>query len=126
MKKLRFILCLMILICVAGTVAFLILAPEQVPMHYNAFGEIDRIGSKYENVIWPLITAVLGVIFMMIARHEQKKGERFNEKILMTIGVCTLAFFMLLGFFFMWKAMRYSPEDVKQVTAEDVNRFTSI
>lgn len=51
MKKLYSVLYAVLLICVLGTVIFLILSPDRIPVHYNFAGEVDRIGSKYENLI---------------------------------------------------------------------------
>ena len=126
MKKLYSILYAVLLICVVGTVVFLILSPDRIPVHYNFAGEADRIGSKYENLIWPGFAIGMGVFFLWMARVPRKKGERTNEKVLMITGVCTLLFFTLLGFYFMWKALRYDPKAAPKVSYDAVNRFVSI
>ena len=126
MKKLYSILYAVLLICVIGTVIFLILSPDRIPVHYNFVGEVDRIGSKYENLIWPGFAIGMGVFFLLMARIPRKKGEKTNEKVLMIAGVCTLVFFTLLGFYFMLKALRYDPQAASQVSYDDVNRFVSI
>ena len=126
MKKLYSILYAVLLICVIGTVIFLILSPDRIPVHYNFAGEVDRIGSKYENLIWPRFAIGMGVFFLLMARIPRKKGEKTNEKVLMIAGVCTLVFFTLLGFYFMLKALRYDPQAASQVSYDDVNRFVSI
>lgn len=126
MKKLYSALYAVLLICVIGTVIFLILSPDRIPVHYNFAGEVDRIGSKYENLIWPGFAIGMGVFFLLMARIPRKKGEKTNEKVLMITGVCTLVFFTLLGFYFMLKALRYDPQIASQVSYDDVNRFVSI
>lgn len=126
MKKLYSALYAVLLICVIGTVIFLILSPDRIPVHYNFAGEVDRIGSKYENLIWPGFAIGMGVFFLLMARIQRKKGEKTNEKVLMIAGVCTLVFFTLLGFYFMLKALRYDPQAASQVSYDDVNRFVSI
>ena len=126
MKKLYSALYAVLLICVIGTVVFLILSPDRIPVHYNFAGEVDRIGSKYENLIWPGFAIGMGVFFLLMARVPRKKGEKTNEKVLMIAGVCTLIFFTLLGFYFMLKALRYDPQATPQVSYDDVNRFVSI
>lgn len=120
------VLYVVLLICVIGTVIFLILSPDRIPVHYNFAGEVDRFGSKYENLIWPGSAIGLGAFFLLMARGPRKKGEKTNEKILLIAGVCTLIFFTLLGFYFMLKAMRYDPKAAPQVSYDDVNRFVSI
>ena len=126
MKKLYSVLYAVLLICVIGTVIFLILSPDRIPVHYNFAGEVDRIGSKYEDLIWPGFAIGLGTFFLLMARVPRKKGEKTNEKVLMIAGVCTIIFFTLLGFCFMLKALRYDPEAAPQVSYDDVNRFVSI
>ena len=126
MKKLYSVLYAVLLVCVVGTVIFLILSPDQIPAHYNFAGEVDRIGSKYENLIWPGFAIGMGVFFLLMARIPRKKGEKTNEKTLMIAGVCTLIFFTLLGFYFMLNALRYDPQAASQVSYDDVNRFVSI
>jgi uncharacterized membrane protein len=51
MKKAMWIISL---IALAGTAIVLHFMPDQVPMHYDAVGNIDRWGSKYENLIFPV------------------------------------------------------------------------
>ena len=80
MKKLYSALCAVLLICVIGTVIFLILSPDRIPVHYNFAGEVDRIGSKYENLIWPGFAIGMGVFFLLMARIPRKKGEKRTRK----------------------------------------------
>ena len=44
----------------------LIFLPDLIPVHYNIKNEIDRWGSKYEILIIPIITILLGksLLFM--------------------------------------------------------------
>ncbi|MBQ8026182.1 MAG: SdpI family protein [Oscillospiraceae bacterium] len=126
MKKLHTLFWIVILLCVAGTVVFLILSPARIPVHYNFAGEVDRIGSKYENLIWPGFAIAMGVFFQLTAGSQEKKGEQTNAKILLYAGLCSLIFFTLLGFFFMAKALRYDPEAAPRVSGDDAIRFVSI
>jgi len=87
---------------------------------------VDRIGSKFENLIWPGFAAGMGLFFLLMAKGPKKKGEKTNEKILIIAGICTLIFFTLLGFYFMWKALRYDPGAASTVSYDDVSRFVSI
>ncbi len=124
MKKLSSILYAVILIFVVGTVVFLILTPDQIPVHFNLYGEADRFGSKYENLMWPLIAVGIVTIFMITAKKKEIKGESANEKIFLYAAICVLIFFTLLGFYFMWKSMQYDPD--VQVSYDDINRFVNI
>ena len=72
MKKLYAVLCAVLLTCVIGTVVFLILSPDRIPAHYNFAGEVDRIGSKYENLLFPglvVVMAALGLV-QSVAVHR--------------------------------------------------------
>ncbi len=126
MKKLYITMCIIMLVCIAGTAVLMSLMPDRVPMHYNAAGEADRIGSKYENLILPGIVLLLGASFVLAARHERKKAESSNEKLYLIVGVCMAGFFTLLGFYFMWKAMRFDPDASAPLPAENIGRFTGI
>lgn len=114
------------LICVVGTVIFLTLSPDQIPAHYNLAGEVDRFGSKYENLLWPAFAVGMGVFFLLMARAPRKKGDRNSEKIMMITGVCTLIFFTLLGFYFMIKALKYDPAAAPELGIDGIYKFESI
>ena len=126
MRKLYTIMYIVMLVCVVGTVIFLILAPDRIPVHYDFAGEADRFGSKYENLLWPLFAVGLGGFFLLMAGRARKTADKTNEKALVIAGACTLSFFTLLGFFLMRKALRYDPEAAHRVSVYDVNRFVSI
>jgi len=125
MKKLYRMIYLVLLICAVGTAVFLVLSPDRIPVHYNFAGEVDRIGSKFENLIFPGFAVILAGFFLLMARFQRKQGQATNEKILLYAGICTLIFFTLLGFHFMWKAIRYDPAE-HPVAMEDINRFVNI
>ena len=105
MKKLYALCYGVILLCIVGTAILLIFTPDTIPVHYNFAGEVDRFGSKYENLIWPIFTISMGAFFILLAKQQRKKGETVNEKILLYTGICTLLFFAALGFYFMLKDM---------------------
>ena len=75
MKKLYFILFAVLLLCIVGTGIFIILSPDQIPMHYNTAGEVDRIGSKYENLILPVMNLGMGAFFLLMAKGPRKGGK---------------------------------------------------
>ncbi len=45
--------------------------PQQVPMHYNSVGEIDRWGSKYEILFLPAISILLYVFITAVSFFPQ-------------------------------------------------------
>lgn len=79
MKQKRFnynvlgnIICLTLLI---GVIIYLIVAwssfPDKVPGHYNAAGEIDRMGSKYELLITPIVGWLMFLGSTAIERYPE-------------------------------------------------------
>lgn len=84
---------------------FFSMAPDQIPVHYDINGQIDRWGSKYEFILFPLINLLFGCFMAWFARREQKQGREMNEQVVAGMTVCVLIFFNLLWLFFMWKAI---------------------
>lgn len=84
---------------------FFSIAPDQIPVHYDINGQIDRWGSKYEFILFPLINLLFGGFMAWLARREQKQGRDMNEQVVAGMTVCVLVFFNLLWLFFMWKAI---------------------
>lgn len=89
--------------------------PDDVPMHYNISGEIDRWGSKYENFIFPCIIIVMTVFWLILMRYYRKKQKRLNddkaikeaqnnEKILYYVAVSMAAMFGCLHYFSLYGA----------------------
>ncbi len=126
MRKLYGVLGLLVLLSLMGTAVLVILMPERVPMHYNLAGEADRLGSRYENLLWPLVMGLMAGFWGWLARRERRKGEESNERILLVTGVCTLAFLTGLSFFSMTRALRYDPAAGPAFSMEDLNRFVGI
>ena len=84
---------------------FLTLAQDTIPVHYNAAGEIDRWGSKYEFLLFPILTLVMGLFMGLVARHEGKKGENTNALVAAGVGVWSLVLFNAIWLFFFWKTL---------------------
>lgn len=53
--------------------------PDKVPMHYNVSGEIDRWGSKYENLIFPCMIILLTLFWQALMRYFRKKQKRLTD-----------------------------------------------
>ena len=125
MKKLYRILYIEIAVTIIGALFFFFRSPDVIPVHYNFQGEVDRFGSRYENLMWPAIMIVLGLMFAWKAKKEQGKGDQSNEKVMMITAVSVLAFFMVLSFYMMGKAVSYDPADPKPL-ADGTYRIMNI
>lgn len=111
MKKVyRWILALVLLSFVIAGV-FLALAPEQIPVHYNASGQINRWGSKYEYLVMPVLTAVFAGFMAWVAGYERKKDRESNERVVAGMTVWVLILFNVLWLFFMVKAVKIAQTD---------------
>ncbi|HIY63376.1 MAG TPA: DUF1648 domain-containing protein [Candidatus Mediterraneibacter stercoripullorum] len=86
-------------IMLIGTLMYLIIGwssfPDQIPAHYNAAGEIDRYGSKWEIVF---IEAVMWLLYLGIGLLE-KYPEIWNTGVKVTPAnrekvYCTLRYFI--------------------------------
>lgn len=69
----------------AGSIVFLFFVwnrlPDEVPAHYNAVGEVDRWGSKWELLILPGIGAFILFFMQVLEKYPELHNypKRFNE-----------------------------------------------
>ena len=123
-KTLYFALMFLPLIITLVVLPFL---PEQIPAHYNFAGEIDRWGSKYEALLFPAITILMGFFMLWMAKIAAKQEESGsnNEKIVFYTGMGISLWFTAIHTFSLYKAfaaagsMGYSVET-------DINRIFCI
>lgn len=119
---------LIVLIALSLVVSGVVFAlmPDTVPVHYNFAGEIDRFGSRFEYLLFPVIAGVVGAIFGLTARNCGKKGTKesaLTEKILFWSAIFEVLLFSGMGLYFMWKAATYTPEDTGPTVSPDFMRF---
>ncbi len=63
------------------TAAVMNFMPDNVPMHYDINGNIDRWGSKYENFVFPVMIVVITIFWLCLISHYKKKQQNAeNEK----------------------------------------------
>ena len=78
MKKTMWIVSFMALI---GTAIMLLFMPDRVPMHYDLAWNVDRWGSKYENLIFPIIILFVSLFWTLLVRFSEKTAANSgNEK----------------------------------------------
>lgn len=61
--------------------------PDKVPMHYNAAGEIDRYGSRYENLLFPAVVLGIALLFAVMAGMQRRRKAPSNEKGILLAGI---------------------------------------
>lgn len=74
---------------------------DSIPMHYNSDGVVNRMGSKYEIFIYPVLILLLGVIgYFTIKNYESKfydsKNDKTKEKNLYNINLMSKLFFFIV------------------------------
>lgn len=95
-KKLFYILMFLPL---AVSIVALLFLPDLIPAHYNIENKVDRWGSKYEILIFPIVTILFGqfLLFMgKIAKKQESQGNN-NERISLIVGICSLFIFNIIS-----------------------------
>ena len=133
MKKAMWIIAMLAL---AGTVVALQFMPDTVPMHYNVAGEIDRWGSKLENLIFPGIILAMCLFWQLFGTYFEKKAEktpagkaqdeaRTNAKILVITGAATTAMFAVMQAVILYSAWAKAGDNALS-TDVDIMKITAI
>lgn len=118
------------------TIMLLRIVPDEIPAHYDAMGNIDRWGSKYELLILPMMIIVFQVLWTFVLHSFQKKQTssddektiaeaKQNERVLRVVSIGTLILFTALHFFMMISAIITVRDDL-QTLAFDVWMLLSI
>lgn len=107
MKKLYAVMMTLVAVSAVGSAVLMVLMPNTVPAHYNFAGEIDRWGSKYENLIFPAITVLVGAAVAFIAKKTEKAVPK---RVLLWTGVCSILLLNVVGFYFMLRDLSAVPE----------------
>ncbi len=117
----RWVLALIVL-SFAVTAVMLSIMPARVPMHYNAAGEIDRIGSKYENLLFPAIIALTGGALLALAHHVGKRNAS-HEGLFLILALCLCAVWNVLFLALMVKGARLADGEADGI---DISKLASI
>lgn len=118
MKKGYLIAIVLLIVTWAFTAAMLMILPDTVPAHYNAAGEVDRFGSKYEQLILPLFITALAATFMASSHKKTIYGEKRS---LMRTCIIMQTVLLVLFVYLALKALTYADSNVHLF--DDVWRF---
>lgn len=113
----------LIVLSIVITVILMLFMPDQIPAHYTSAGAVDRMGSKYESLIWPVLTALMGGFFLLMQRFGKTPSEK---KIFYISGIVMELFFLVLGVYFMAKSIVYDPTMTAADINADVNRIAAV
>ena len=90
----------------AVTLIVLGFLPDQVPAHYGPDFQVDRWGSKYELLLLPGFTVLIGLLLLFFGRlaaRQEGTGQN-NAKVAVTAGLLCMALFNALTFYFLYTA----------------------
>lgn len=75
--------------------------PDTIPAHYDFDNQVTRWGSKYECLIYPVTTILMGYFLLAMAKYAAKQeitGHN-NEKIILISGILILLYFNVMNIF---------------------------
>lgn len=109
-KKIMWIISVIPLILTGIAIQFM---PDSVPMHYDMSGKIDRYGSKYENIIFPIFILLITLFWQIFILYYEKKaltastdkechGAASNAKCLIIVSISTSIVFGIMQCFILF------------------------
>lgn len=99
MKKLNKITAALAVFPILVTCVFLFFMNDTIPMHYNAYGVVDRYGSKYENFIFPAVILLIYAVYIIYKKIYQKASTDSIEKIKNNIKVTSIVVTSIIAAF---------------------------
>lgn len=109
---------------------------NKIPMHYDAVGNIDRWGSKYENLIFPVIIIVMTLFWKFImnyfrkkqaSNHDEKtiKEAQQNENVIYYTAIGMAILFSIMHYTMMYSSFIETKNNMANM-AIDINTVTNI
>ncbi len=107
-----------------------------IPAHYNAAGEINRWGSKYESFIFPAFILLMALFWWLLLKYFKKKQlsgfdtnavreAASNEKVIYYAAVGSTILFFIMQCAFMYSAILESKRDMTTM-AIDINLIVNV
>ncbi|GMQ64666.1 SdpI family protein [Vallitalea maricola] len=109
---------------------------DKIPMHYDAIGNIDRWGSKYENFIFPVIIIAMTLFWKLILNYFRKKQVKNqdektikeaeqNEKVIYYTAIGMAILFGIMHYAMMYSSILETKNNMENM-AIDINLVTNI
>ena len=98
-QKIFYFLMIMPMIVTMSILPFL---PATIPAHFNASGQVDRYGSKYETLIIAFLALILGLLMCLIIKKYQKNHT--NKNILISVGIWLMLFFNAIDYYYLYNS----------------------
>lgn len=105
MKKGYWVIAALIIFSLVFSIIIILLMPDKVPVHYDASGIADRVGSRFENLILPAATILIGLPFIIVGRKVAMK--RNEEIVLLSTGIGLMVCLNIVFAVLLLKALHY-------------------
>lgn len=126
MKKIMWAISFISLI---GTLIVLQFMPDRIPMHYDMAGNIDRWGSKYESLIFPILILAISLLWTLMIKYFEKKEQKAtdekqradaktNAKVIKIVGVSMAAMFTIMQGFIMYGSYHEAISNAEKQTID--------
>lgn len=109
---------------------------DKIPVHYDFMGNIDRWGSKYEKLIFPIIIIIVTLFWSLFLRYFRKrqvmtsdeksiKEAQQNEKVIYYVAIGMAVLFGIMNCSSMYSSM-VEVKNNMQTMAIDINVITNV
>ncbi len=119
MKTKKMIYFILMYLPLAVSVIAMQFLPDKIPAHYGFDGQADRWGSKYEALLYPVITILMGCFLLGMAKlaaKQEEHGEN-NRNVIIVTGIFVLLLFNALNAYFLYTGF-HRVEDLSSVPIE--------
>jgi uncharacterized membrane protein len=110
MKNRRFIAWIFSFAPLLITLVVLPILPDIIPAHYSFGGDVDRYGSKYEMLVLPIITILMGFFWVWMAKNALKNKEKVSQnlKVLFWGDIIMTLTYTVITVWFLYLCLNYS------------------
>jgi len=119
-KTIYFILMYLPLVLVLAALPYL---PDKIPAHYGFDNQVTRWGSKYESLLYPIATVLMGYFLLAMSRlaaKQEEHGEN-NKKIVIVTGILVMMLFNVLNAYSLYTDFN-KVENLSSIPL-DINQF---
>lgn len=104
MKKQRIIFYTLMLLPLALVITALQFLPAQIPAHYGWDHQVTRWGSKYETLIFPIMTLLVAGLMIGISKAASKYEDfgTNNERVCISAGIAVLMLLNILTVYYLY------------------------
>lgn len=107
MKKKKTVYFILMYLPIVVTLIALNYLPDRIPAHYGSDDQVTRYGSKYESLLYPIVTVFMGYFLLAMAKlaaRQEEHGED-NRKVILATGIFVLLQFNVLNGYYIYTAV---------------------